>query len=165
MRGAGGRTYLVSPHAYTNYELTGRMKVSSRGNGGVFFDVPRGMNADRPRGYEVQLYVRRPGDNNGTGSIWDNGRLTRPLAGRFEVPDRWYSLYIRCQGPFILVKINDQAIFEREDNTRGGGHVALQCYEATGEVHYADLKVRVLSAAEEIASKSRPAAPKPDVGF
>jgi hypothetical protein len=149
IRGTGGRAYLVSPKMYSDFELTGRMKVSSRGNGGVFFDVPRGMNADSPRGYEVQLYVRRPGDTNGTGSIWDNGRLTYPLAGRFEVPGRWYSLYIRCQGPFIVVKIDNQSIFEREDNTRGGGHVALQCYEAEGEVHYTDMKIRELRPAEK----------------
>jgi hypothetical protein len=148
IRAAGGRAYLVSPQAYADFELTGRMKASARGNGGVFFGVPRGMNLDNPRGYEVQLYVRTPGDNSGTGSIWRDGQLTVPLAGRFEAPDRWYNFYIRCQGSSILIKINDQTVFEEADARGGSGHLALQCYETTGEVHYADLKVRELSKTE-----------------
>lgn len=167
VRGAGARAYLVSPKMYSDFELTGRMKVSGRGNGGVFFGVPRGMNLDNPRGYEVQLYVRTPGNNNGTGSIWRDGQLTVPLAGRFEVPDRWYPFSIRCQGPSILVKIDDQTVFEHADGKRSGGHLALQCYEAEGEVHYADLRIRQLapsqaaSLAAAASAGKQAAAPEP----
>jgi hypothetical protein len=148
IRGAGARAYLISPKMYSDFELTGRMKVSGRGNGGVFFGVPRGMLLNSPRGYEVQLYVRRPGDNNGTGSIWQDGKRMVPLAGRFEVPDRWYKFCIRRQGPSILVKIDDQTVFEHADAKQSSGHLALQCYEADGEVHYADLKIRELRPAD-----------------
>jgi hypothetical protein len=139
---------------YSDFELTGRMKVSGRGNGGVFFGVPHGMKLNSPRGYEVQLYVRKPGEKNGTGSIWQDGRPKVSLAGRYEVPDRWYSFAIHCQGSSILVKIDDQTVFEEAGARSGGGHLALQCYEKNGEVHYSDLKIRELRAAEKSAVAS-----------
>jgi hypothetical protein len=147
IRGAGGRAYLVSPDMYSDFELTGRMKVSHDGNGGIFFGVPSGTNLfdKKHLGYEVQLNVRKAGEISATGSIWVDGKSSAIIEDRFEVPDRWYSFSIRCQGPSILIKIDDQIVFDQTDPARRVGNVALQCYQAVGEVQYADMKIRALS--------------------
>jgi hypothetical protein len=144
IKGSGGVGYLISEHAYNDFELRGRMKVSASGNGGVFFRAPSDMRLDNPLGYELQLYVRKPGESNGTGSIWLDGKLDSPVRNRFEVPDRWYTFHIRCVGPSIVVKIDDQTVYNRSDAARQAGHIALQNYHSGGEVHYADLKIRPL---------------------
>lgn len=140
-----GKLYLISPSAYTDFELTGRMKVSQNGNGGIFFGVPAGSSLDKPRGYEVQLYIAKSGDGNGTGSIWLDGTVNRNSVGSFKVADRWYSFRIRHQGRSLLVKIDDKEVHNLDDAEHRSGHIALQSYSQSGEVHYADLKIRDLS--------------------
>jgi hypothetical protein len=142
LSGSGGISYLISPNAYADFELTGRMKVSQNGNGGIFFGVPAGSNLDRPRGYEVQLYIG--GDGPGTGSILLDGKPIKSVGG-FHVPDRWYSFRIRHQGRLLLVKIDDKEVHNLDDAEHRSGHIALQSYSQRGEVHYADLKIRDLS--------------------
>ncbi len=151
LRGSGGRSYLVSPRAYDDFELTGRMKVSREGNGGIFFGVPAGSDMNPPLGYEVQLYIRKSVEGPGTGGLFLDGIQMRrgtysTYSGhRFDVPDRWYSFRIRHQGSSLLVKIDDREVHNLDDAEHRAGHIALQCYSDSGEVHYADLKIRDLS--------------------
>jgi hypothetical protein len=154
LRASGGRSYLISPRAYDDFELSGRMKVSRGGNGGIFFGVPPGSDMHTPLGYEVQLYVRKSGNESGTAELWLDGKPIRTSLHSFDVPDRWYSFHILHKGGSLLVKIDDTVVHNLGAEHRAG-HIALQCYSHEGEVHYTDLKIRDLSARHGSVSDAR----------
>jgi len=152
----GKRSHLfyVGPVAeadFTNFELSLEVMAKHNSNSGVYFHTEYQEEGWPRKGYEVQI--------NNTHSDWRKGGGLYAIQDNRDAPAQdgeWYTMTIRVEGKRIVTKINDRVIAdytepdnpERSDDMQGRrlshGAIALQGHDPESEVHFRNIKVRVL---------------------
>ena len=141
----------VQQHAFRNFELTLEVMTFPHSNSGVYFHTDWQEAGWPEKGYEVQVNNSHT-DTSRTAGLWGVKDFREVV-----VPDnQWFTLTIRVEGKRITTKINDRLIVdytEEEHPERtpdlakrliGSGTFALQGHDPGSEVHYRNIRVRVL---------------------
>lgn len=120
-------------------------------NSGVYFHTAWQASGWPDQGYEVQV-KNSHGDTSRSAGLWGVADFRQVV-----VPDnRWFTLTVRVQGRHIVTAIDDRTIVDYteppnpprekglEQRLVGSGTFALQGHDPGSEVHYRNIKVRVL---------------------
>ena len=141
----------VANHDFTDFELSIDVLTKPKANSGVYFHTEMQPDGWPARGYEVQVNNshKDPKRTAGLYGITDN---FDPVAK----DDVWFTLFIRVEGRHITVSVDGKVISDFTEpegwtpsaNFAGRrlahGTFALQGHDSDSEVHYRNLKVRVL---------------------
>ncbi|HLF03144.1 MAG TPA: DUF1080 domain-containing protein [Anaerolineales bacterium] len=152
----GPRTHLFyagpfANHDFKNFELSAEIMTRPKANSGVYFHTEWQQNGWPAKGYEVQV-------NN---SHEDTSRT----AGLYAIKDnldavaqdnQWFTMQIRVEAPRIVVSVNDKVVTDYSE-PKGSppsakcplrrldhGTIALQGHDPRSEVHYRNIKIRLL---------------------
>lgn len=152
--GPTSHLYYVGPvqnHDFRDFELQLEVKTFDRGNSGVYFHTEWQEKGWPTKGYEVQVNNSYP-DPSRTGGLWGiQDNAVSPVKD-----STWFTLSIIVKGKRIVTKVNDKVIVdytEGEHPLRSeelarrlltSGTFALQGHDRRSEVHYRNIKVRVL---------------------
>ncbi|HEV8689593.1 MAG TPA: DUF1080 domain-containing protein [Ideonella sp.] len=141
----------VANHDFRNFELKVDLKTFPQANSGVYFHTQWQEKGWPSKGYEVQVNNSHS-DPSRTGGLW--GIVDYP---KVPVPDgRWLTLTTRVEGKHVQTWIDGQPIVDYteeptpkrpeglEQRLLASGTFALQGHDPGSEVHYRNLKVRVL---------------------
>jgi 3-keto-disaccharide hydrolase len=141
----------VANHDFKNFELSLEIMARHGSNSGVYFHTEFQQDGWPARGYEVQV--------NNTHSDWRRGGGLYAIQDTRDAPaqdDEWYTMTIRVEGRHVVTKVNDRMITdytepenpERPENMKGRlishGTFALQGHDPDSEVHFKNIKVRLL---------------------
>jgi hypothetical protein len=142
---------MVQRHDFRDFELELEVKTFPNANSGVYFHTKWQEKGWPDVGYEVQVNNSHT-DTSRTGGLW-GVRDFREVV----VPDgKWFTLSIRVEGKRVTTKIDGRTVvaYTEEPNpprNRGlekrllaSGTFALQGHDPGSEVHYRDIRVRVL---------------------
>jgi len=149
LHGEGDVSHIFSPREdYENLHIKADVKISDKGNGGMYFRVARGNGF--PKGYEAQINSSH-GDPKRTGSLYNFFNVTEQLVP----PDTWFKYEVIATGNHIVIKVNDKVCCDYTDakNSFAKGGVAFQQHNLGSEVWVKNLMVKDLPAT--------PAAPSP----
>jgi hypothetical protein len=141
----------VEGHRFTDFELKLDVMTLPNANSGVYFHTAWQAVGWPDKGYEVQVNNSH-GDTSRTAGLWGVQDFREVV-----VPDRrWFTLTIRVQGQRIVTAIDGRTIVDYteppnpprakglEQRLLGSGTFALQGHDPGSEVHYRNIKVRVL---------------------
>jgi hypothetical protein len=154
VRGPRSHLFYVGPvawHDFRNFELQLEVMTKPGANSGVYFHTAWQDEGWPAQGYEVQVNNSQsdPKRTAGLYAVEDN----------FKAPVKdnvWFTLRIRVEGQRIRTFVDDKPIVdytepkkpERPADMRGrllsSGTFALQAHDPGSEVHYRNIKVRVL---------------------
>lgn len=161
---AGTRSHLfytgeVEDHNFRNFELMLEVKTTPGSNSGVYFHTEYQDEGWPSKGYECQVInsnnPAEPGayvEHKMTGSIY-------AIRNTWKSPvkdNEWFNYHIVVRGKTIQTYINDELIAEyTEPDTSlvsndfagrrlSSGTFALQCHDPGSEVHYRNIRVKVL---------------------
>ena len=154
VRGPRSHLYYVGPtanHDFRNFELKADVMTYPQANSGVYFHT-RWQEAGWPNiGYEVQVNNSHA-DTSRTGGLWGIKDFATVV-----VPDgRWFTLTTRVEGKHVVTLIDGKTIVDYteepnpvrpkglEQRLIASGTFALQGHDPGSEVHYRNIKVRVL---------------------
>jgi len=154
VHGPRSHLYYVGPianHDFRNFELKAELMTFPQANSGVYFHT-RWQEVGWPDiGYEVQVNNSHS-DTSRTGGLWGI-RDFEPVV----VPDgRWFTLTTRVEGKHVVTQIDGKTIVDYteepspvrpkglEKRLIASGTFALQGHDPGSEVHYRNIKVRVL---------------------
>ncbi len=134
-----GSGYLVSKHAYTDFQLRVEFWVDAGANSGVFIRCTNPDKVGTDSGYEVNIYDTRPDPSYGTGAIVNVAKVEpMPKAG-----DQWNVYEITAKGPQFTVILNGQKTVDgAQDSTFASGRIALQY--GKGVVKFRKVEVKPL---------------------
>lgn len=152
----GARSHLfyvgaVQNHVFKNFELSAEVLTFPKANSGIYFHTAWQESGWPEKGYEIQV----------------NNSHTDPkrTAGVYAIKDNldavakdgaWFTLSIRVEGRHIVTKVDGKVVedYTQEEKPEraaayagrliGSGTFALQGHDPASEVHYRNLKVRVL---------------------
>jgi serine/threonine protein kinase len=164
--GRGGLSYLYSKREdLQNVHVRVKARISTGGNSGVFvrstYGIKPGSNA--PNGYEAAI---EDGHGEvGTGGLYaiaDNAKRVKSAGSSFKAGE-FFTLEVIAQGSRIEVKVNGwtTAEYDTEHAQRGGGCLALQCYNANTVIEFESIEIKPLDAKANSAQGSHPADAKP----
>lgn len=140
----------IADHNFTDFEFEAEVMTKPGANSGIYFHTEYQEEGWPAKGYEVQV-------NNTHTDV-------RKTAGIYAIQDNhspfadneWFTIYIRVEGKRIVTKINGKVVSdytepenpEREGGLSGrllgSGTIAIQGHDPGSEVHYRDIKVRLL---------------------
>ena len=141
----------VANHDFKNFELSVDVRTKPKANSGVYFHTEFQTDGWPAKGYEVQV-------NNTQKDI----KRTAGLYGikdNFEAvakDDAWFTMLIRVEGRHITVSVDGKVISDFTEpegwtppaNFAGRrlahGTFAIQGHDPESEIHYRNLKVRIL---------------------
>ncbi|MBN6150288.1 DUF1080 domain-containing protein [Xanthomonas sp. AmX2] len=141
----------VQRHEFRNFELQLEVMTKPGANSGVYFHTAWQDAGWPAKGYEVQVNNSQS-DPKRTGGLY-------AVEDTFQAPakdDTWFTLRIRVEGHRIRTFVDDKPIVdytqperpERPADMKGrvlsSGTFALQAHDPGSEVHYRNIKVRVL---------------------
>lgn len=154
VRGPRSHLFYVGPvedHDFRDFELQLEVMTRPGANSGVYFHTAWQDEGWPAKGYEVQVNNSQS-DPKRTGGLYG-------VEDNYQAPvgdDVWFTLRIRVEGRRIRTFVDDAPIAdytqpprpERPADMRGrvlsSGTFALQAHDPESEVHYRDIKVRVL---------------------
>lgn len=165
----------LEQHNFKNFELMLDVKTLPGSNSGIYFHTEYQEEGWPSKGYECQVINSNPPTPPGeyverkmTGSIYGIRNTWKSPV----VDNEWFNYRIVVEGKTIRTYINDILISDytepekpyRPENNLGrtlsSGTFALQAHDPGSEVHYKNIKVRVLP--DDIAS---PGTPPEDLDF
>jgi hypothetical protein len=156
---SGNASHLFSPRGdYKNFRYRAEVKINDGGNSGMYFRTAKGPGF--PKGYEAQVNSTHR-DPVKTGSIYNMVLIKKILVP----PDTWFTYEIEVRGNHMIVKVNDDTLFEFVDNqnTYTEGHFAWQFHDPTCKVQIRKIEVlelpdsppaRKKAAAKSVETKS-----------
>jgi hypothetical protein len=141
----------VADHDFRNFELQLDVMTRPGANSGVYFHTAWQEEGWPAKGYEVQVNNSQsdPKRTGGLYAVDDN--LQAPAKD-----DTWFTLRIHVEGNRVRTFVDDKPIIdytqpeqpERPADMQGrvlsSGTFALQAHDPDSEVHYRNIKVRVL---------------------
>ena len=141
----------VADHDFRNFELQLDVMTKPGANSGVYFHTAWQEEGWPAKGYEVQVNNSQsdPKRTGGLYAVDDN--LQAPAKD-----DTWFTLRIHVEGNRVRTFVDDKPIIdytqpeqpERPTDMQGrvlsSGTFALQAHDPDSEVHYRNIKVRVL---------------------
>lgn len=141
----------VAGHDFRDFEFKADVMTFPQANSGVYFHTRWQQTGWPAIGYEVQVNNSHS-DPSRTAGLWGIRDFERVV-----VPDgRWFTLAIRVEGRHVVTRIDGQTIVDYteepnpvrpkglEQRLIASGTFALQGHDPGSEVHYRNLKVRVL---------------------
>jgi hypothetical protein len=141
----------VAQHAFRNFELKVDLLTHPGANSGVYFHTQWQAVGWPAQGYEVQVNNSHS-DPSRSGALW--GVVDYPAV---TVPDgQWQTLSIRVEGQRVVTRIDGQLIVDYtqepaparrkglEARLLGSGTFCLQGHDPDSEVHFRNIKVRLL---------------------
>ena len=141
----------VANHAFRDFELELDVKTWPKANSGVYFHTEWQDRGWPAKGYEVQVNNSHE-DPSRTGGLWGVKDFMDVV-----VPDgRWFTMAVRVQGKHVVTMIDGRVIVDYteepnpprekglEQRLLGSGTFALQGHDPGSEVHYRNIRVRVL---------------------
>lgn len=133
-----GTGFLVTPTAYTDFQVTADFWVTDDANSGVFIrcEDPKTINA--MNAYEVNIFDKRPDQSYRTGGIVD---VAKP-ASVIMTGGKWNTIDITARGTKLTVLMNGMKMVDVDDKKHAKGPIALQ-YGA-GTVKFRNVRVRTL---------------------
>jgi hypothetical protein len=154
VRGPRSHLYYTGPvanHDFRDFELKADVMTFPQANSGMYFHT-RWQEVGWPDiGYEVQVNNSHS-DTSRTGGLWGIKDFEQVV-----VPDRrWFTLTTRVEGKHVVTQIDGRTIVEYteepnparpkglEQRLIASGTFALQGHDPGSEVHYRNIKVRVL---------------------
>lgn len=141
----------VAGHDFKNFELSVDVLTKPKANSGVYFHTEMQPEGWPAKGYEVQVNNTHK-DIKRTAGLYD-------IKDNFDVvahDDRWFTMLIRVEGRRITTSVDGKAVSDFTEpagwtppadfagRKLGHGTFALQGHDPDSEVHYRNLKVRVL---------------------
>lgn len=154
----------VYSHSFKNFEFSARVMTRPKANSGIYLHTRFQKSGWPSRGYEVQVNNTQ-GDWRRTGGLYAVDDVREAPA-----PDNeWFDMHVSVRGKRITTSVNGKKLIDyvepenpkRPRNMAGRvlsrGTFALQCHDPGSEVHYKDLRVKVLPERIEDSSASRPA--------
>lgn len=141
----------VAQHDFRNFEFEAEVLTRPGANSGVYFHT-RFQQEDWPAlGYEVQVNNSHA-DTSRTGGLY--GIQTNTVTPAKD--GSWFTLRILVEGRHIVVRVNDRITADYVEPEHAGrppefagrllshGTFALQGHDPGSEVHYRNIRVRVL---------------------
>jgi hypothetical protein len=141
----------VADHDFKNFELSIDVLTKPKANSGVYFHT-EWQDVGWPfKGYEVQVNNSHtdPKRTAGLWSIKDNLEAVAP-------DDVWFTLLIRVEGRHITTRVDGKLVVDFTEpegwtppanlagRKLGHGTFALQGHDPASEVHFRNIKVRLL---------------------
>ncbi len=124
---------------FDDFILTCRVRVSRKGNSGIFFraDHPGFGFRPWPVGYEAQVDHHDSG--NCTGSLYD-----RQLASKLLTEDgEWFEMTVSAIGSTIQIQVNGETVVDCTNTDYRRGFIALQAHGPTDRVDFRDIRIRI----------------------
>jgi hypothetical protein len=130
--------FLVSQHAYTDFQLRVEFWVDTAANSGIFIRCTDPHKITATNAYEVNIFDTRPDPSYGTGAIVNVAKVDpMPKAG-----GQWNTFEITAKGPQLTVVLNGTQTVDIEDSKFASGPVALQY--GSGVVKFRKVEIRPL---------------------
>ena len=144
-------TGAVANHDFKNFELSVDVLTKPKANSGVYFHTefqPVGWPA---KGYEVQVN-KSHSDPSRSAGLWGIKANLETVAR----DDEWFTMTIRVEGRRIVTSVNGKIVIDFTEpegwtppaNLAGRklahGTFAVQGHDPESEVHYRNIKVRLL---------------------
>ena len=151
----GGVSHIFSPREdYENLDLKADVKISDKGNSGMYFRVKQSNGF--PPGYECQVNSTH-GDPKRTGSLYNFVDVKEMLVP----PNTWFAYEVIAEGTHIIIKVNEKVVVDFDDkkNTYKKGHVAFQQHNQGSEVWVRNVRVKELPPSPAAPAPVVPAAP------
>ncbi len=134
-----GSGFLVTPMAYSDFQMTVDIWVNDEANSGVFIRCSDPKMITATNAYEVNIFDKRPDPAYRTGAIVN---VAKPLA-MVNAGGKWNALEITAKGPKMTVVLNGvTTVRDAEDTKFVRGPIALQ-YGA-GVVKFRNVRIRGL---------------------
>lgn len=142
----------IQAHDFTNFEFKAEVMTYPGANSGIYFHTVYQESSWPVKGYEVQVNNSHS-DWRRTGSLYGINDVKETYVKDYE----WYTETIRVEGKKVTILINDKTVVEytEPDNVKrskgneqrviSSGTFALQGHDPKSEVHYKNIRVRVLS--------------------
>lgn len=148
LTGKDGPGHLFSDAVHSDIELRMSVRVSERGNSGVYFrTVPRPEDPDTwPLGYEAQVDNHDP--KNFTGCIY-NAAWPEDTDGPITRDGAWFDYRIVAQGSRVRTWINGRPMVDTTLDEFQKGHVAFQTHHEGNMIEYSDVRWRVPGTNDE----------------
>ena len=100
-----GGYVLMHKKQYQDFVFKCEVKMPKKCNSGIFFRIGNPKNPVQT-GFEVQVMNNKRKGRHDFGAIYD---LVAPSKNNIK-PDGWNSVEIKCQGPYIHVKVNGEEV-------------------------------------------------------
>ena len=136
-RGIG---YLSTQYSeFNDFILSLQIRISAKGNSGVFFRSRRPGLGFRPWpvGYEAQ--VDNHDSKNLTGSLYDRVSAER----EYTKDNEWFDMWISAIGANIKIQVNGEIVVDATDSSFSKGFIALQAHDFFSCVEYRNIKLRI----------------------
>lgn len=161
----------VEDHDFTDFELRLKVRTTEGSNSGVYFHTVYQEEGWPEIGYEAQVNStqsdpRKTGSLYSVADIYVSGDADEPalrveggnsFAARDTAPStdgEWFDYTIRVEGKTVTIAVDGETTvkwtepedWDREGRKLDSGTFALQAHDPDSEVHYKDIRVKVLSA-------------------
>lgn len=141
----------VQNHRFKNFELTLDVLTFPKGNSGVYFHTAWQERGWPNQGYEVQVNNshRDPKRTAGLYNIQDNYDVVAK-------DGEWFTLFIKVAGKRVTTSVNGKVVADYTEpagftppqnhpgRILGSGTFAIQGHDPDSQIHYRNIKVRVL---------------------
>ena len=132
-----GTGFLVSKAMYGDFELRAEIWVNDEANSGIFIREEDPKDISSMKGYEVNIFDKRPDQAYRTGAIVD---VAKPAA-QINAGGRWNTMEIAAKGSHFTIKLNGvTTVADAQDAKHPRGFIALQ-YGA-GTVRFRKVEIR-----------------------
>jgi hypothetical protein len=130
--------FLVSPDAYTDFELRVEFWAIAETNSGVFIRCSDPTEIGAATAYEINIWDTRPDPVYGTGGIVNVAERSSPVTAGGQ----WNTFEISAQGDHLTVTMNGVQTVDVHDSRFVSGPIALQY--ATEVVKFRSVEIRPL---------------------
>ena len=135
---SSGASFLVTPDAYSDFELELEFWVNTEANSGIFLRCQDPQAITDKSCYEVNIFDTRPDQTYRTGGIVN---LVAP-AEFVYTGGQWNRYEITASGNRLQVTLNGRDLVDVEDSQYSSGPIALQY--GSGTVRFRNVRVRPL---------------------
>lgn len=131
--------YLISPNAYSDFEIRAEFWADADCNSGIFLRCQDRQKVGAANAYEVNIFDKRPGQDYSTGAIVDFGAVQQPAP---KAANRWNVFEITARGNRIVVAMNGQQTADAISGKFRSGPIALQ--SGGGTIRFRKVQIREL---------------------
>jgi hypothetical protein len=152
----GARSHLfytgaVQQHEFKNFEFSAEVMTWPGANSGVYFHTAWQETGWPEKGYEVQVDNSHKDPSRTAGLYGIKANLVAPAKD-----NEWFTMTVRVEGKHVVTAVNGRVIIDYTEEEKperpknfagrliGGGTFALQGHDPGSEVHFRNIKVRVL---------------------
>ena len=129
---------------FKNFEFKADVMTWPNSNSGMYIHTKYQESGWPSAGYEIQVNNTYNKDPRKTASVYSKQDITEQLVDDNE----WFTQHIIVKDKSVTVLVNGTVVNEwtepDDENKLTGGTVALQGHDPGSEVHYKNIKVRIL---------------------